>query len=197
LEVVVELRRMVAAVLLVVLVGCGAEDEVRSAQEDRGEVTTTEAPSTTATEAPSTTATEAPSTTTTIVEQPATDPRLDPSVEEDEDGDIAVWGIGEGLPTRSTEAFTASVYRLECSGGETGEVLPPDVSVEETKIVVTFSVKPLPEGVAYTCQGNPSVPYLVELGEPVGERELVDGACLSGEAVTTSFCLEGPVRWSP
>ena len=112
-------------------------------------------------------------------------------------GDTAVWSIeGDDPPTPSTEAFTASVSRLGCSGGRSGEVLPPDVSMKEDEIVVTFTVESLPEG-AYTCQGNPSVPYLVDVGEPVGDRDLVDGACLSGGAATTSFCSEGAVRWSP
>ena len=39
---------------------------------------------------------------------------------------------------------------------------------------------------------------MVELDEPIGTREIVDGACLSGEAETTSFCVEeDPIRWSP
>jgi hypothetical protein len=110
--------------------------------------------------------------------------------------DIAVWGIGEGLPTRSTEVFTASVYRLECSGGETGEVLPPDVSVEETKIVVTFSVKPCPKVSPTPARGTLSS-VLVEWASPSVSVNWSTVLACQGEAVTTSFCLEGPVRWSP
>lgn len=86
------------------------------------------------------------------------------------------------------------VVRLECSGGETGTVLEPDVVYEASRIVIRTDVEPLPEG-NYDCRGNDSVPVTVELSEPVGERELVDAACLQGRAVETIFCDDRGVRW--
>jgi hypothetical protein len=111
------------------------------------------------------------------------------------EGDAAVWDVdAAGPPAPSATAMTALVTRLGCSGGETGKVLEPVVVADAEQVVVTFSVEPLPND-AYPCPGNDSVPYVVELGEPLGNRELVDGACLSGEAASTSFCADGAVRW--
>lgn len=99
------------------------------------------------------------------------------------------------LPTASATSFTALVSRLGCNNGQTGTVLDPDVSVEADRIVVTFEVEALPPG-SYSCPGNDWVPYQVDLGVPIGERPLVDGACLDGDAATTGFCAEGSTRWS-
>lgn len=111
------------------------------------------------------------------------------------EGEAAVWDIdSDASPSGASESFRAMVTRLGCSGGETGEVLDPTVVAEADRIVVTFTVEPLPGG---DCPSNNQVPYVVQLDGPVGQRELVDGACLSGEAASTSFCSEGAVRWSP
>lgn len=112
-------------------------------------------------------------------------------------GDTATWTASDDdPPAADAESFTAMVERLGCSGGETGEVLEPTVVADEEQVVVTMSVEPLPSG-DYTCPGNEVEPHVVDLGEPIGQRQLVDGACLSGDAVSTSKCSDGPVRWSP
>lgn len=49
----------------------------------------------------------------------------------------------------------------------------------------------------HICPGNDEVPYTVDMEEAVGERSLVDGACLEDEAVRTSFCADGSERWTP
>lgn len=118
-----------------------------------------------------------------------------------EEGETAVWLLGsEGLPEADSPTFTALVSRLACSGGVTGEVLDPSIEVSADEVVVTFTVGPLPEGEGvYTCQGNTPVPYVVDLGEPLGARPIVDGACRSTEAASTSFCAieeaAGGRRW--
>jgi hypothetical protein len=111
------------------------------------------------------------------------------------EGDTAVWSIDPSTPVAGTDqSFTAMVSRLGCSGGVTGDVHAPEVTIGATEIAVEFRVAPLdPEG-AYNCPGNDLVPYEVELGQPIGDRTLVDGAC-AGEAGTTSFCWDGDVRW--
>lgn len=114
-------------------------------------------------------------------------------------GDTAVWETSPSSPPGATEAtFVALVSRLGCSGGQTGQVLRPDVVEQDDEVVITFTVEPLPSaGGDYTCQGNPPVPYVVELSRPLDHRRLLDGACLSGEASTTSFCTSGAARHVP
>jgi hypothetical protein len=112
-------------------------------------------------------------------------------------GTTATWVLADDdRPTTNAQSFTAMVERLGCSGGETGEVLQPTVVANEDQVEVTLYVEPLPPGY-YTCPGNRAVSYVVELNEPIGERQLVDGACLAGEAVSTTKCSDGAVRWSP
>ena len=112
-------------------------------------------------------------------------------------GTTAVWYVDDRYPPdEAATSFTAMVTRLVCNGGVTGTVLEPVVAADAERITVTFAVEPVEPG-AHTCQGNDGVPFVVELADPVAGRELVDGACLSGDAVTTSFCTEGAVRWSP
>jgi len=64
----------------------------------------------------------------------------------------------------------------------------PLVRFTATEIIIAYTVEPLPYG-AYTCQGNPSVPNRVNLGEPIGDRVLVDGNC------RTETDDSGCVRW--
>ncbi|WP_168627587.1 hypothetical protein [Cryobacterium sp. BB307] len=110
---------------------------------------------------------------------------------------VGVWELSN-VDEISAESTTLhlGVVRLECSGGKTGTVLDPEVTNEKDRIVIRTDVEPLQEG-AYTCLGNDTVPLTVELSEPVGQRELVDAACLQGRAVTTTFCTDHGVRWSP
>lgn len=112
-------------------------------------------------------------------------------------GATATWTVADDdLPTADATSFTAMVERLGCSSGETGEVLEPSVVADTRQITVTMSVEPLPSGY-YRCPGNDAVPYVVELDERIGERQLVDGACRSGDAVSSAKCSDGAVRWSP
>ena len=117
--------------------------------------------------------------------------------DEQDRGDPAVWFISSRDDvTSASRSFTAYVTRLGCNSGVTGAVLPPTIDKRDTSIVVTFTVKPSPG--AHECQGNDRVPIVVDLGEAIGKRQLVDGACRSGDAAaTTSFCVNGSVRWKP
>jgi hypothetical protein len=44
-------------------------------------------------------------------------------------------------------------------------------------VLVVFAVRPLP-GLTFTCQGNPSTRVPVDLGEALGDRQLLDGGQL-------------------
>lgn len=109
-------------------------------------------------------------------------------------GDTATWTVRD--PAAISEASTAlevEVVRLGCASGVTGEVLPADVTYHRYEIVIRIDVAPLGQA-GGDCQENDAVPVTLELTEPVGNRKLVDAACLEGEAVDTSFC-ESDVRW--
>jgi hypothetical protein len=93
--------------------------------------------------------------------------------------------------------FTAHVERLGCSGGVTGTAIDPQIALRDDEVVITFTVKELPDG-PQLCPGNDEVAVGVDLGEPIGNRTLVDGACVSGTAAaSTGACSDGSVRWTP
>lgn len=113
-------------------------------------------------------------------------------------GDPATWVLvhPDQVGPDSTE-ITIGVTRLDCNGGVTGEALEPVVEYTESELVIRALVAPIDTDLPRTCPGNDQVPVVVTLTEPIGDRDLVDAACLSGEAVSTSFCAAGPVRWTP
>lgn len=113
--------------------------------------------------------------------------------------DPATWRVSpdEAL-TATSESFTALVTRLSCSGGSTGEVLPPTITLGASEVIVTFTASSCAPNVTSTCPGNDEVAYLVQLGEPLGARPLLDSACLPGGAAASGTgCVDGPARWSP
>jgi hypothetical protein len=132
---------------------------------------------------------------TNVTSAPATiEPSTSPPTVEAGGRATAVWRVEskQALDEGSTR-FTALVTRLGCNGGVTGTVNSPDVQITPDRIVITFTVSPGPPKGA-TCPGNGAVPAVVELPEPLGARALVDGACETTEAETTSFCIDGGVR---
>jgi hypothetical protein len=104
-------------------------------------------------------------------------------------GEPGTWELLEaGAVTASTTVLHLGVTRVDCSSGVTGKVLEPKVTYEQTRIVIETDVEPLNLEVA-TCPGNPPVRVRLELSEPIGERDLVDGYCSSGEGPHTSHCF--------
>lgn len=112
------------------------------------------------------------------------------------EGDAAVWDLESGASIdASSVEFTALVSRLDCNGGVTGVVFAPTVEFADSEVVITFAVEPSAGG---GCPDNDQVLYRVQLDEPIGDRALVDGACLPGaDAATTAFCSNGSSRWTP
>jgi hypothetical protein len=110
-------------------------------------------------------------------------------------GDPAVWVIdSDHPPGRGAQSFTALVSRVGCSGGETGQVLDPTIAFSVAAVTVTFQVAGIPDGL-YFCPSNVPVSTVVELGEALGDRRLIDGACSSQPAATTTHCAPNGVRW--
>lgn len=107
---------------------------------------------------------------------------------------LATWEVStpETLDA-DIERLEIDVSRLGCANGETGDVTEVDVVAGEDQIAIRASVEPV-YGSAYDCLGNNAVPVTVDLGEPLGGRELTDGACEHERAAATRFC-ETSVRW--
>lgn len=80
------------------------------------------------------------------------------------------------LPTTTT--ILANVTERACAGGQSSEdrLQPPIIAYGEDRIFVTFLVEPLSG--AHTCPSNPPTAVRVELSQPIGNRELVDGGKL-------------------
>ena len=103
-------------------------------------------------------------------------------------------GQGVGPASRQLQVL---VTRVGCNSGVTGEVQEPEVELKSNRVIVTFVVTPGEPGSA-DCQGNPEVPFLPTLPEPLANRALVDGQCLTNDEVAnTSFCADGGLRYEP
>lgn len=117
-------------------------------------------------------------------------------VAEGRQGD-ATWQLARPADVSAeTTRLEVGVTRSGCAGGRTGAVLEPELTYEADRIILTTYVESLSNDVQ-TCQGNDVVPLGVDLDEPVGDRELVDGACLVVGAVPTGDCVDDGVRWAP
>jgi hypothetical protein len=113
---------------------------------------------------------------------------------DDEPGDPAVWYVvaDQNLRPNST-GFMVTVTRTGCSSGVQGEPERPVIDAGVDTITITFRIDPhISSG---TCEGTPGVVYRLHLGEPLGERDLVDGGCRVGDGLaSTEFCLRDGVR---
>lgn len=83
------------------------------------------------------------------------------------------------------------VTRVGCHNGVTGVVEEPEIGVRSDRVIVTFVVTPGKPGSA-RCQGNPEVPFLKTLPDPLGNRLRTDGRCPTDDDVaSTAFCAHG------
>jgi hypothetical protein len=95
------------------------------------------------------------------------------------------------VTSRST-AFIATVSRFGC--GQQGTPLQPTIDVTATTVVITFRMSPAVTG-NVTCPATAGVPYHVDLGQPLGNRSLVDGECRADDgAQSTGDCAKDGVR---
>lgn len=102
--------------------------------------------------------------------------------------DVDGWGNARFEVDRSDppdpEATRVSVLATEmgCAGGgpPTGrDVRAVVVDMNDEAVSIVILVEP-PEGAA-TCPGNPSFPFEVELGAPLGDREILDASIYPSE----------------
>jgi hypothetical protein len=83
----------------------------------------------------------------------------------------------EGEPlSASTVEFGVILTERPCVDGReiSDRLLGPEIVMTETRVFVAFAAE-RPEGDAFTCPGNPDMPYVVELPQPIGDRELMEG----------------------
>ena len=94
-------------------------------------------------------------------------------------GAAATWTLVDSeRVTATSTTVTIEVTRAECSSGVTGAIAQPVVSLGIDDIIIRVDAEPLPGNEPQNCQGNDSVQMTVSLHEPIGDRALVDAACL-------------------
>lgn len=88
------------------------------------------------------------------------------------------WG-GPGAPGPDTQVFDALVTERACASGKPadGRGVGPAIVKSADTVLVIFAVRPL-GGEFQTCPSNPSSRVTVDLGEPLGDRRLLDGGRL-------------------
>lgn len=92
-------------------------------------------------------------------------------------------GAGDGqaelrladTPASDDTELTLLVMERRCASGRSadGRIALDELTLTEDQVRVRVSVRP-PPGQAQTCQGNPWTPYTINLGEPLGDRTVVD-----------------------
>jgi hypothetical protein len=91
---------------------------------------------------------------------------------------VATWALapGQDIGPETTE-FVAMVTERACASGQSseGRIVGPQIEhyVNDRTLTVTFQVRSL-DGVQ-ACPGNPPTAVTVVLGEPLGNRRLLDG----------------------
>ena len=86
----------------------------------------------------------------------------------------AEWWLPKA-PDPDDTVLKAEAMQIACASGakRKPEEFAAEVTENEEEIQVAMFVEPL-EGNAFECPGNPSTPVTIELGEPVGDRRIVD-----------------------
>jgi hypothetical protein len=106
----------------------------------------------------------------------------------------ATWSLDtdELSPPPDATGFVALVSETVCVSGRRadGRILPPLIIREPTRVLVIFAIQPPPPapGGLENCAGPAPTRVRVELGEPLGERELLDGGVFPPQNVQQSSC---------
>ena len=77
---------------------------------------------------------------------------------------------------RTTTTPTLLVNELQCTSGRDPSDYLEEPRVEESAESVTVFWTSEPVAGGADCQGNPSVERRIELDEPLGDRQLLDGS---------------------
>jgi len=92
----------------------------------------------------------------------------------------AEWHFDPGAPVPGPETriFDVLVTEMSCASGRPadGRIVGPAIVASDDLVLVMFAVRPLPGG--QNCPSNPSTRVTIDLGEPLGDRALLDGGRL-------------------
>ena len=80
------------------------------------------------------------------------------------------------------------VSRLDCNDGRRvtpEEVHPPVITTTADQVAVWYVSDPVSPGM-HTCPGPMGTPLVLDLGEPLGTRTLVDGGTYPAQPVTST-----------
>lgn len=93
------------------------------------------------------------------------------------------WRIDSAAEPLTPASTTVAVLVTErnCVGGQPmgDRLLGPEIVMTESAVLLAFAAEP-PPGDAHECPGNPEQPVVVELPEPLGDREVLDGLAVMG-----------------
>tara|TARA_R100000306_G_scaffold52139_1_gene49048 strand:- start:258 stop:713 length:456 start_codon:yes stop_codon:yes gene_type:complete len=110
---------------------------------------------------------------------------------------VGVWDVADGEElSPDTTSFQALVNNVQCTSGR--EPVVEDVLVESDASSMTVTVMVRSYDGDQDCQGTPPVSHVIDLGERLGDRVLIDGGCLPGQqGRDTALCPPDEIRFSP
>jgi hypothetical protein len=104
----------------------------------------------------------------------------------------ATWRLPAGapMPDAATTRVDAMVTELECTSGRPAaeRVLAPVIRREPTRVLVVYAVREPPPSLAETCPAAPPTKVTLDLGQPLGRRELLDGGVFPPGSVWSPDC---------
>lgn len=106
----------------------------------------------------------------TLLPEPAPTPTPEPAA------GPATWRLSpDEAPTSDSRTIRVLLTERACASGRSpeGRVLEPQIEYRVDAIFITLRVRS--RAGAQECPGNPEYPLMIELGEPLGDRALVDG----------------------
>jgi len=111
----------------------------------------------------------------------------------------AQWSLMDSATvTPESTSLDLGVMRIDCGSGVTGDITGTHIDYSNENITIGMVVEPLGQN-PQTCQSNETVPYTLELDQPIGQRTLIDASCTAPDLaqVESEGCSHGGVRWAP
>jgi hypothetical protein len=86
-----------------------------------------------------------------------------------------------GPLTPNSTQIEVLVTERECASGQAmgDRLLGPEVVMTDSAVLIAFAANP-PPGEGQTCPSNPEQAVVVDLSEPLGSRDVLDGLAVAG-----------------